>query len=120
MDFNLPVKKEKPWGYELLYALTENYAGKIIHVKKGHRLSLQFHQDKEETMYFYSGLARVETGQDADNLEQFTIREGEHLHLPPGTCHRIEALEDTVILEVSTPQLEDVVRLADDYGRHQS
>lgn len=113
----LPVKKDKPWGYELIYALTDKYAGKIIFVRKDQRLSLQYHCCKEETLYFYSGKVLVEMGAGENTLEKTEFRAGECLHLPPGTCHRIHALEDTTILEVSTPQLDDVVRLADDYGR---
>ena len=117
MASNLPLKKEKPWGYELIYAMTDSYAGKIIFVRKGQRLSLQYHRCKEETMYFYSGRVLVETGASEDALERIEYQAGQCLHLPPRTRHRVCALEDTTILEVSTPQLDDVVRLADDYGR---
>lgn len=112
-----PEKIIKPWGYELLYALSGSYAGKVIFVRQNHRLSLQYHQTKEETMYFQSGRALVETGPRANMLAESILEAGQSLHLPAGTCHRIKALEDTVILEVSTPQLDDVVRLDDDYGR---
>jgi len=117
LETKLPEKTVKPWGYELLYALTDSYAGKIIFVRRNHRLSLQYHQSKEETMYFQSGRALVETGTEATMLSENIFEAGQSLHLPPGTCHRIKALEDTVILEVSTPQLDDVIRLDDDYGR---
>lgn len=117
METREPEKTEKPWGYELLYALTGSYAGKVIFVRRNHRLSLQYHRFKEETMYFQSGRALVETGPEATLLSENILKAGQSLHLPAGTCHRIKALEDTIILEVSTPHLEDVIRLDDDYGR---
>lgn len=117
METNLPEKTEKPWGYELLYALAGSYAGKIIFIRRNHRLSLQYHRLKEETMYFQSGRALVETGPEAGLLSESIMEAGQVLHLPAGTCHRVKALEDTVILEVSTPQLDDVIRMDDDYGR---
>ena len=117
MNNNLPQKTLKPWGWELLYALTENYAGKIIFIKKGHRLSLQYHQNKDETMYLYSGSVVFETGDSMAGLEQRVFEEGQSFHLPPGTLHRIKANEDSTIFEVSTSELDDVVRLDDDYGR---
>ena len=117
MDEKLPRKTEKPWGYELLYALTPQYAGKVLFVKKGFRLSLQYHQEKDESMYLLSGKALF-TIQPQNGKKTETVEEtGYCLHLPPMTTHRIEALEDTTILEVSTPQLNDVVRVQDDYGR---
>lgn len=113
----LPRKTLKPWGYELLYALTPQYAGKVIFVKKGHRLSLQYHERKDETMYIYSGKLKVERGVQETGLSTGEMEAGGTLHLPAGTRHRITALEDSLILEVSTAELQDVVRLADDYGR---
>jgi len=117
LNNNLPQKTLKPWGWELLYALTKNYAGKIIFIKKGHRLSLQYHQNKDETMYLYSGSVVFETGDSMAGLEQRVFEEGQSFHLPPGTLHRIKANEDSTIFEVSTSELDDVVRLDDDYGR---
>ncbi len=117
MNINLPYKKEKPWGYEIIYAVTDKYAAKIIFIKEGHRLSLQYHKTKEETMYLYSGRATIEKGNSTTDLEVNIFEPGHQFHLPPGTCHRLCAIEDTVILEVSTPELDDVVRLEDDYGR---
>lgn len=117
MSKQLPQKTLKPWGWELLYALTEDYAGKVIFVKKGHRLSLQYHRRKEETMYLFSGNVVFETGESPSELKQHVIHPGQSLHLPPGTLHRVKANEDSVILEVSTPELDDVTRLDDDYGR---
>lgn len=117
MNEELPRKTEKPWGHELLYAHTEKYAGKLIFVKKGHRLSLQYHQRKDESMYILSGKARIDSGEDETKLTSRVLEPGGIIRLKPLTRHRVEALEDTTLLEVSTPELEDVVRLQDDYGR---
>jgi len=117
MEERLPKKIEKPWGYELVYALTPKYAGKVIFVKKGRRLSLQYHEQKDESIYIYKGKALLEIeGRD----RQMTVKEvgpGYSVRIAPGTRHRIKAIEDTTLLEVSTPELEDVVRVEDDYGR---
>ncbi len=117
MEEKLPRKTEKPWGYELLFALTPQYAGKVIFVRKGYRLSFQYHKEKDESMYLLQGKVLF-TVQPQNSKSTETVAEsGFCLHLPPMTTHRIEALEDATILEVSTPQLSDVVRLQDDYGR---
>jgi mannose-6-phosphate isomerase len=111
-------KVDKPWGYELIWALTGVYCGKVLFVKKGHSLSLQFHREKDESWLIQSGRAKLELGEvGAPMLEQEVIAAGSAFHFPPGTVHRVTALEDTTILEVSTPQLDDVVRLEDEYGR---
>ena len=117
MNEGLPRRTEKPWGYELLYAHTAEYVGKVIFVKKGHRLSLQYHQRKDETIYILSGRARIDSGEDETSLTSLIFEPGGVIRLTPLTRHRVEALEDTTLLEVSTPELEDVVRLQDDYGR---
>jgi mannose-6-phosphate isomerase-like protein (cupin superfamily) len=117
MDETLPRKTEKPWGYELLYALTPQYAGKIIFVKKGSRLSLQYHEQKDESMYLLSGKALFSVQPQNGKMTENIAEAGYCLHLAPSTIHRVQALEDATILEVSTPQLSDVVRLQDDYGR---
>ena len=109
---------EKPWGHELIWALTNGYCGKILHVKAGHSLSLQFHRVKDESWYVHSGRARLELGAVGDAvLNEEVIAPGSAFHFTPGTVHRVTALEDTDILEVSTPELDDVVRLEDAYGR---
>jgi mannose-6-phosphate isomerase len=109
---------EKPWGSELIFALTDQYAGKILFVKAGESLSLQFHNVKDEAWYVFEGRAKLEVGRQGDPfLDQVVIAPGEAYHFPPGTVHRVTAVEDTRILEVSTPQLDDVVRLEDSYGR---
>ncbi len=117
MPDKLPRKTEKPWGYELLFALTPEYAGKLIFVKKGHRLSLQYHSSKDETMLVHQGKASLEIGNSEENLKTVILNPGDSIHISPFTRHRLQAEEDTVLFEVSTPELDDVTRLADDYGR---
>ena len=111
-------KIEKPWGHELIWSLTDAYCGKLLFVEAGHSLSLQFHREKDEAWLIQSGRAKLELGEAGDSvLHQEIVGPGEAFHYRPGTVHRVTALEDTTILEVSTPQLEDVVRLEDRYGR---
>ena len=117
MPENLPRKTEKPWGYELLFALTSRYAGKLIFISKGHRLSLQYHDKKDETMLIQQGKVLMEVGENENALKPIELKPGDRIHLPPLTRHRLQALEDTFLFEVSTPELDDVTRLADDYGR---
>jgi mannose-6-phosphate isomerase-like protein (cupin superfamily) len=117
MPEKLPHKTEKPWGYELLFALTPQYAGKLIFVSKGHRLSLQYHSKKDETMLIQQGKVLLEIGDETGNLKSVELNAGVSIHLLPMTRHRLKALEDTILFEVSTPELDDVIRLADDYGR---
>lgn len=107
---------EKPWGYELHWAKTERYVGKIIHVNAGHALSLQYHNRKEETILLWAGRLLFEV-QQGDVLMKREMQPGECIHITPGTVHRMTALEDSDVFEVSTPELDDVVRLSDDYGR---
>ena len=111
-------KVEKPWGYELIWALTDVYCGKVLFVKAGASLSLQFHKLKDESWLVQSGKARLELGEVGQKaLSEEVIGAGAAFHYRPGTVHRVTAIEDTTILEVSTPQLDDVVRLEDLYGR---
>jgi mannose-6-phosphate isomerase len=113
-----PWRVEKPWGSELIWALTDEYCGKILFVKAGESLSLQFHNVKDESWYVESGRAKLELGAPGDTvLKEEIITEGAAFRFPPGTVHRVTALEDTRIVEVSTPHLDDVVRLDDRYGR---
>jgi len=107
----------KPWGEEELLAHTDRYALKRIHVKKAARPSLQYHERKSESLYLLSGLLRIETVDDRNLRVVDEIRPGETVDIPRGTIHRVSALKDSVIIEVSTPELDDVVRLEDDYGR---
>jgi mannose-6-phosphate isomerase len=108
---------EKPWGYEDVFAITERYCGKVIYVRAGEELSLQFHREKDETIFVQSGRAEFEIGNPGGPLDEEVVGPGRAFHLAAGTVHRVRALEDTVLLEVSTPETEDVVRLEDRYGR---
>jgi mannose-6-phosphate isomerase len=106
----------KPWGYELIFARTERYVGKILHVNRGESLSLQYHEMKEETLYVVEGELRLTVEQEGDRRE-LMLRKGEAFHIPPRMIHRMEAIVDTDVAEVSTTELEDIVRLEDRYGR---
>ncbi len=109
---------EKPWGHEEWFALVPGlFCGKALHIRAGHSLSLQYHEVKEETVSVQSGRLLFEIGPTEDALEAFDLLPGESIHLVPGTRHRMTAVEDTVVLEASTTQLDDVVRLEDRYGR---
>ena len=109
-------KVEKPWGYELIWAHTERYVGKILHIHKGESLSYQYHRVKDETIYLLRGLMEVEIG-DERGRDKHQLDPGACLHITTGTRHRMVALEDCDILEASTPELDDVVRREDRYGR---
>ena len=113
---NVVTRIEKPWGYELHWARTDRYVGKVLHVKAGHALSLQYHNKKDETMYLYSGRMVLETEQEGQ-LVKWEMTPGDSVHITPKTVHRITAIDDCDVLEVSTPELDDVVRLEDRYGR---
>jgi mannose-6-phosphate isomerase len=115
--FSKPELTKKPWGKEELFALCGKYAGKIITVKKGCRLSLQFHKKKEETFYLSKGKLKITWGISLSKLKNKIIKTGQTFHIPPKTIHRTEALKDCVIIEVSTPELSDIVRIEDDYNR---
>ena len=114
---DLPVTVQKPWGYEIWYAWTDQYVGKVIHVNKGGKLSLQYHNEKDETSYLLKGRLLLTKGQSADALAVTEIHEGAMWRNRPGEIHTIEGIEDADVLEVSTPHLDDVVRLSDLYGR---
>jgi len=109
-------KVEKPWGYELIWAHTEHYVGKVLHINRGESLSYQYHVVKDETIRLLSGLLEMDLEVDG---QRSTIRlsPGECLHIVPGMKHRMTAVESCDVLEVSTPELDDVVRLEDRYGR---
>jgi mannose-6-phosphate isomerase len=108
---------DKPWGYELIYAVTERYCGKLLFVRAGEALSLQYHRKKDETIYVHEGRAELEIGRQGEEPTPVLVGPGDSFRLRPGTVHRMRALEDTLFLEVSTPELDDVVRLEDRYGR---
>ena len=109
--------KLKPWGKEIWFAHTDKYAGKILHVNKGQRYSLQYHETKLETQYIYSGKVKFTYGTEKDDLQEKILNSGDKIDVKPYTIHRLEALEDSEIFEVSTPELDDVVKIEDDYGR---
>jgi mannose-6-phosphate isomerase len=106
----------KPWGYELIFGKTDRYVGKILHVNKGESLSLQYHEMKEETLFVVTGELRLTIEVDGDRRE-LLLRQGQAFHIPPRMIHRMVAVVDTDVAEVSTPELDDVVRLEDRYGR---
>jgi mannose-6-phosphate isomerase len=114
---HVPQKVDKPWGWELIWALTDRYCGKLLFVRAGQSLSLQYHERKDESWYVQEGRASLELGMLGSELGTGEIGPGDSFHFAPHTVHRVRALEDTLIVEVSTPDLDDVVRLADDYGR---
>jgi mannose-6-phosphate isomerase len=110
------IRVDKPWGYELRWAQTERYVGKVIHVNAGHALSLQYHNEKDETILLWAGRLQLEI-QEGDRIIRRDMHPGDRAHIPPKTVHRLSAIEDCDIFEVSTPELDDVVRLEDRYGR---
>jgi mannose-6-phosphate isomerase len=113
----VPVRRvSKPWGYELIWAHSDRYVGKILHINAGHALSLQYHNRKDETIYLLSGemLYRV---QENGVMKDVKLAAGESFRNLPGTIHQMEAVTDCDVLEASTPDLDDVVRLTDRYGR---
>ena len=113
----MPRRVDKPWGYEIWWAVTDQYVGKILHVNRGHRLSLQYHELKDETSYVLSGRLILVQGDSLDSLSERVVSVGDVWRNRPGTIHTIEALEDSDVLEASTPHLQDVVRISDNYGR---
>jgi mannose-6-phosphate isomerase-like protein (cupin superfamily) len=111
------TRVKKPWGFELIYALTETYCGKLLFVRSGHSLSLQYHERKDETIYLDDGLAEIVIGPRDGPLGRETIWPGQAFRIKPGTVHRLHAIKDCIFFEASTPHLDDVVRLEDEYGR---
>ena len=112
-----PRKVDKPWGWELVWAEAEDYVGKLLFVRAGESLSLQYHEVKDESWLVQEGRATLELGDVLGALETFEIAEGDAFRFRPRTVHRVTAVEDTLVIEVSTPELADVVRLEDRYGR---
>lgn len=109
--------KLKPWGREIWFAWTPQYAGKILEIEKGHRFSLQYHKKKSETQLLIEGKLEFTMGKGPQKLETWIVHPGEKIDILPGVIHRAKALEKSIIFEVSSPELDDVVKLADDYGR---
>ncbi len=116
LEFEKPRRVEKPWGYELWWARTDRYVGKLLHVKAGAQLSLQYYVRKDETIHLWSG-DMVLVLKEGGRLVDHAMRPGDSFHVTPGTVHRMRAVSDCDVLEVSTPEVEDVVRVEDDYGR---
>lgn len=114
--FNQQRLVNKPWGSETIWAETKDYVGKFLEINANHKLSRQYHEIKEETLYMISGELLLELG-DENNLTIVKLTPGDSFHIQPGTIHRMVAITDCVLAEVSTPHLQDVVRLQDDYGR---
>lgn len=112
-----PRRVEKPWGWELIWAETDHYVGKLLFVRAGEALSLQYHETKDESWLVREGRARLELARVGEELEPVEIGPGDAFHFVPRTVHRVTAVEDTLVIEVSTPHLDDVVRLEDRYGR---
>ncbi len=112
-----PRRVEKPWGWELVWAEADTYVGKLLFVRAGESLSLQYHEQKDESWLVHDGRARLELGDVGGALETVEIGSGDAFHFQPGTVHRVTAIEDTLVIEASTTQLDDVVRLEDAYGR---
>ena len=114
----MPIQRiPKPWGYELLWAHTQQYAGKILSIRRGCQLSLQLHERKQESLYLLSGALEVELEGEDGRTTCHQMRPGETIDVPARRRHRLRALTACRVLEVSTPELHDIVRLEDDYGR---
>lgn len=112
-----PRRVDKPWGHELIWAEADGYVGKILHIRAGEALSLQYHEVKEETLYLLSGSMSFYAAPLGQELEEIELTEGDNFHVRPFTVHRMVAVTDVTMLEASTPHLHDVVRLEDRYGR---
>jgi mannose-6-phosphate isomerase-like protein (cupin superfamily) len=113
----VPQRIDKPWGYELIWADTSEYVGKLLHIRAGECLSLQFHEQKDETLFLFSGKLRLWAGPSPERVEEFRLEPGDSFRVLPGTVHRMEAITDCDVMEASTPFLDDVVRIEDRYGR---
>ena len=110
-------KVDKPWGHEMIWAVTDRYVGKVLHIKAGHKLSLQYHQKKDETVMVWAGKMRFEHFAEGQEPQFKEMGPGDAFHVTPLLRHRMIAVEDTDVFEVSTTELDDVVRLEDAYGR---
>ena len=108
---------EKPWGHELIWAEGQRYVGKILHIEKGHQLSYQYHRQKDETIHVLDGILELQVASADGPRQTLQLQPGQSFHITPGLRHRMTAVETCEVLEASTPELEDVVRLEDRYGR---
>jgi len=117
MDIKNIKRVEKPWGYELWWAYTDKYVGKILHINKGESLSYQYHEVKDESLYLYSGKMLLDYHENGGEKEAFTLTPGSSIRIKPYTKHRMTALEECEVFEVSTPEIDDIVRIEDRYGR---
>jgi mannose-6-phosphate isomerase-like protein (cupin superfamily) len=117
MDIKNIKRVEKPWGYELWWAHTDKYVGKILHINKGESLSYQYHEVKDESLYLYSGKMLLDYHEEGGEKEAITFTPGSSIRIRPYTKHRMTALEECEIFEVSTPEIDDIVRIEDRYGR---
>jgi mannose-6-phosphate isomerase len=111
------TRVDKPWGHEIRWAVTERYLGKILHIARGEALSLQYHERKDECLYVFTGVLRLELDDERGELRVHRLEPGDTVHIRPGRRHRMTAIEDCDVFEVSTPEIDDVVRLEDRYGR---
>lgn len=119
MGTHHPTRVEKPWGYELIWAHTDRYVGKILHIRMGESLSYQYHRVKMETIYLLNGAMELEVDGE-EGRRSLNFQPGDCFHIVPGMRHRMSAIADCDVLETSTPELDDVVRLEDRYGRIRS
>jgi mannose-6-phosphate isomerase len=118
MSGRTPVRTvQKPWGHETIWAHTDRYVGKILHIKAGQALSVQYHERKDETVYLLSGRLTYWVKLDGEEMRDMQLEVGDAFRITPGTVHYMEAVTDCDVLEASTPELDDVVRLKDRYGR---
>ena len=114
---DVPYRVEKPWGYELVWARTDRYVGKVLHVAAGHGLSCQYHNQKDETLHVLSGEVIITIEAPGGSRERRALKAGQSLRIPARVIHEMEAVVDSDVLEASTPELDDIVRLKDRYGR---
>ena len=119
MENRHPTRVDKPWGYELIWAHTDKYVGKILHIRKGESLSYQYHEVKDETIHLLRGAMTLEVESEG-RRRSLSLGAGDCFHITPGMKHRMTAVEECDVLEASTPELDDVVRLEDRYGRVKS
>ena len=116
-DSETATRVDKPWGHELIWALTDRYVGKILFIEAGKRLSLQYHEEKDESIFVLEGRMVLHLEDSKGELQSSEMEQGDSHRIPVGARHRFAAIEDTRLVEVSSPEIEDVVRVEDDFGR---